>query len=213
MTASTSALVKTTALIGEFRDPRRRHKISSRENLLTKVRRSVQQEPAGAVSGNRSLRLCSRTRLQSPGTHTHALSTCAIPLWEAAPGRGAENSNAHTGTLKDDRWARSRDYSSALAYELISQFRSISSCCGVVHSMVMAPVETRVSNFKPFSVYHEPPPEGRTEAKSVRRSVASTPTKGRDVVQEKPQPVVAKISRFPAIMKKHKFFKRPHVSS
>jgi hypothetical protein len=26
-------------------------------------------------------------------------------------------------------------YSSALAYELISQLRSISSCCGVVHSM------------------------------------------------------------------------------
>src|ERR1700688_1493164 len=30
---------------------------------------------------------------------------------------------------------RSSHYSSALAYELISQFRSISSCCGVVHSM------------------------------------------------------------------------------
>jgi hypothetical protein len=29
-----------------------------------------------------------------------------------------------------------KDYSSALAYELTSQFRSISSCCGVVHSMV-----------------------------------------------------------------------------
>jgi len=28
-----------------------------------------------------------------------------------------------------------KDYSSALAYELISQLRSISSCCGVVHSM------------------------------------------------------------------------------
>ena len=27
------------------------------------------------------------------------------------------------------------NYSSALAYELISQLRSISSCCGVVHSM------------------------------------------------------------------------------
>src|SRR6266852_4291380 len=30
-------------------------------------------------------------------------------------------------------------YSSALAYELTSQFRSISSCCGVTHSMAMAP--------------------------------------------------------------------------
>ena len=27
-----------------------------------------------------------------------------------------------------------------MAYELISQFRSISSCCGVVHSMVVAPL-------------------------------------------------------------------------
>ena len=30
---------------------------------------------------------------------------------------------------------RSSHYSSALAYELISQFRSISPCCGVVHSI------------------------------------------------------------------------------
>src|SRR6202140_4984595 len=30
---------------------------------------------------------------------------------------------------------RSSHYSSALAYELISQLRSISSCCGVVHSI------------------------------------------------------------------------------
>jgi hypothetical protein len=28
-----------------------------------------------------------------------------------------------------------KGYSSALAYELISQLRSISSCCGVIHSM------------------------------------------------------------------------------
>src|SRR6266852_895079 len=33
-----------------------------------------------------------------------------------------------------------RDYSSALAYELISQFRSISSCRGVTHSMSGAPL-------------------------------------------------------------------------
>ena len=38
---------------------------------------------------------------------------------------------AESGSLDN-----SRDYSSALAYELISQLRSISSCCGVVHSMV-----------------------------------------------------------------------------
>ena len=37
---------------------------------------------------------------------------------------------AESGSL-----ATSKDYSSALAYELISQLRSISSCCGVVHSM------------------------------------------------------------------------------
>jgi len=57
-------------------------------------------------------------------------------LGETAPGCGAEDFNAHSGTRAGDRGARSRLYNSALAYELISQFRSISSCWGVVHSMV-----------------------------------------------------------------------------
>src|SRR5450631_2041623 len=40
---------------------------------------------------------------------------------------------------------RSSHYSSALAYELISQFRSISSCFGVVHSMVKL-LEEKMNN-------------------------------------------------------------------
>jgi hypothetical protein len=74
------------------------------------------------------LGLRSSPGLQGARTHTQALSTRTIPLGEAAPGCGAEDFNAHSGTPRDDRWTRSRRYSSALAYELISQFRSISSC-------------------------------------------------------------------------------------
>jgi hypothetical protein len=39
-------------------------------------------------------------------------------------------------TESGSRRKRKLDYSSALAYELISQLRSISSCLGAVHSMV-----------------------------------------------------------------------------
>jgi hypothetical protein len=49
-------------------------------------------------------------------------------LGKSAPGRGAEDFYAHAVASWDDRWAVTRDYSSALAYELTSQFNSISSC-------------------------------------------------------------------------------------
>ena len=39
-------------------------------------------------------------------------------------------------TESGSRRKRKLNYSSAFAYELISQLRSISSCCGAVHSMV-----------------------------------------------------------------------------
>src|SRR5271166_4964760 len=106
----------------------RRDKISGREDLLPKVGGCVEEEPTSAVCGNRGLRLRASASFQCPRTHTHTLGTCTIPLGEAAPGCGAEDFNAHSGTPPDDRGARSRFYSSALAYELISQFKSISSC-------------------------------------------------------------------------------------
>lgn len=79
---------------------------------------------------------------------------------------------AHAGRLLDKAlrsWPRAStsalparaigDYSSAEAYELISQFKSISSCCGVVHSMrVSAPQNQfwRVANPNTGSLKKKP---------------------------------------------------------
>jgi|SRR5690242_10739776 len=109
------------------------------------------------------LRLCARLGAQRPGAESRAVAAGAIPLREPAARRGAENLNFHEGTLQgamqtdNSCWRRkepfthktarspqrsgptTQDYNSALAYELTSQFRSISSCCGVTHSIAMAP--------------------------------------------------------------------------
>ena len=63
--------------------------------------------------------------------------------------RGQSGTANWAGGPKTDRHKTARppwrsgpttqNYSSALAYELTSQFRSISSCCGVTHSIAMAP--------------------------------------------------------------------------
>jgi hypothetical protein len=50
-------------------------------------------------------------------------------------------------------WGGPKNYSSALAYELTSQLRSISSCFGVTHSMVCVPPRVELANTK--TEYHE----------------------------------------------------------
>jgi hypothetical protein len=64
--------------------------------------------------------------------------------WELADGQPPNTKAPASGSGRYRLAYRKREpekvkvlnYSSALAYELISQLRSISSCCGAVHSMV-----------------------------------------------------------------------------
>jgi hypothetical protein len=93
------------------------------QDLRAQIRGCVEQQPT-IRHPHCDLGLRARHAASCTLAHAPAVRAPAIPLRKPTPGRGAE-----------DLDARCRGYSSAAAYDVISQLRSISSKLGVVHSM------------------------------------------------------------------------------
>ena len=73
----------------------RRGKIRHLTNLLAKIRRSIEKEPARAVGANRCRRLRPGRESRQAGANRPAIRTIAIPLREAATRGRSEDFDSH----------------------------------------------------------------------------------------------------------------------
>src|SRR5271170_2470112 len=81
---------------GRASRPLRRSKLRRGKNLRAQVGRSVQQKPFFGVYGKGELRLGARVSAKRSRAQGKAVGTRAVPLGKTAPGRRAEDLNAHS---------------------------------------------------------------------------------------------------------------------
>jgi hypothetical protein len=73
------------------------------EELLAKIRGSIEEEPVCRARRDGDLSLRARLCLQVPSAHGTTVLTIAVPLGKAASGSGAEDFYAHSGTSANGR--------------------------------------------------------------------------------------------------------------
>jgi hypothetical protein len=76
------------------------------EHLMSQIRRSTEKKPGLGVRREGNLRLCARAAFQRAAAQRATVRTVAIPLGKAAPGCGAEDLYAHSGTAASDSFWR-----------------------------------------------------------------------------------------------------------